>query len=588
MSDSAPILRFDVFELDTAAGELRRRGDRVKLPPQPFRVLELLVRRGGEVLTRADIRERIWSDSFVDFEQGLNFCIRQIREALGDTAEAPRFIETLPRRGYRFLLPVETPPPAEPKAIRSLIVLPFRMLRPDPGTDFLAFSLPEALTTSLSGLKSLVVRSSLAASRFADGTQDLKTIAAEAHVDLIVTGTLLSTGDEIRVTAQLTDAATGTLMCSLSTQTSIGNVFRLQDELTECLVDALSLELTSREQRILRHDVPADPKAYEYYLRGNQFSRESKQWGAARDLYLRSVEADPCYAPAWARLGRIHHVMAKYLTTGNEDGLKQAEVAFRQALDLNPDLAIAHKFYAQLEVDLGRAGDAMARLLPRAQGAADPEILAALISPLRYCGLLEASAAAYARAVALEPTIRTSIVHTWFLQRDHKRVASTKLEDNPYIVAVSLAEVGRGSEAVAALRTLEEKIKTRMRDFMMAARTMIEGDAAGSVAAVRRIVASEFRDSEGLFYLTRHLAHLNQIDEALELFERVVGGGIFCYPAMSNDPWLDPIRDSPEFMKLLETAEQQHQVAEKEFTRLEGDRILWIGTRPANASVGIV
>ena len=588
MSDSAPILRFDVFELDTAAGELRRRGDRVKLPPQPFRVLELLVRRGGEVLTRADIRERIWSDSFVDFEQGLNFCIRQIREALGDTAEAPRFIETLPRRGYRFLLPVETPPPAEPKAIRSLIVLPFRMLRPDPGTDFLAFSLPEALTTSLSGLKSLVVRSSLAASRFADGTQDLKTIAAEAHVDLIVTGTLLSTGDEIRVTAQLTDAATGTLMCSLSTQTSIGNVFRLQDELTECLVDALSLELTSREQRILRHDVPADPKAYEYYLRGNQFSRESKQWGAARDLYLRSVEADPCYAPAWARLGRIHHVMAKYLTTGNEDGLKQAEVAFRQALDLNPDLAIAHKFYAQLEVDLGRAGDAMARLLPRAQGAADPEILAALISPLRYCGLLEASAAAYARAVALEPTIRTSIVHTWFLQRDHKRVASTKLEDNPYIVAVSLAEVGRGSEAVAALRTLEEKIKTRMRDFMMAARTMIEGDAAGSVAAVRRIVASEFRDSEGLFYLTRHLAHLNQIDEALELFERVVGGGIFCYPAMSNDPWLDPIRDRPEFMKLLETAEQQHQVAEKEFTRLEGDRILGIGTRPANASVGMV
>ena len=588
MSDSAPILRFDVFELDTAAGELRRRGDRVKLPPQPFRVLELLVRRGGEVLTRADIRERIWSDSFVDFEQGLNFCIRQIREALGDTAEAPRFIETLPRRGYRFLLPVETPPPAEPKAIRSLIVLPFRMLRPDPGTDFLAFSLPEALTTSLSGLKSLVVRSSLAASRFADGTQDLKTIAAEAHVDLIVTGTLLSTGDEIRVTAQLTDAATGTLMCSLSTQTSIGNVFRLQDELTECLVDALSLELTSREQRILRHDVPADPKAYEYYLRGNQFSRESKQWGAARDLYLRSVEADPCYAPAWARLGRIHHVMAKYLTTGNEDGLKQAEVAFRQALDLNPDLAIAHKFYAQLEVDLGRAGDAMARLLPRAQGAADPEILAALISPLRYCGLLEASAAAYARAVALEPTIRTSIVHTWFLQRDHKRVASSKLEDNPYIVAVSLAEVGRGSEAVAALRTLEEKIKTRMRDFMMAARTMIEGDAASSIAAVGRIVHSAFSDPEGLLYLTRHLAHLNQVDAALELFERVVGGGIFCYPAMSNDPWLDPIRERPEFMKLLETAEKQHQVAEKEFTRLEGDRILGIGTRPANAIVGLV
>jgi DNA-binding winged helix-turn-helix (wHTH) protein/tetratricopeptide (TPR) repeat protein len=580
MSESATILRFDVFELDTAAGELRRQGDRVKLPPQPFRVLELLVRRGGEVLTRADIRERIWCDSFVDFEQGLNFCIRQIREALGDTADAPRFIETLPRRGYRFLLPVETPPVVEPKAIRSLIVLPFRMLRPDPGTDFLAFSLPEALTTSLSGLKSLVVRSSLAATRFSAGTQDLKTVAAEAHVDLIVTGTLLSTGDEIRVTAQLTDAATGTLICSHATQTSIGHVFRLQDELTECMVEALSLQLTSREQWILRQDVPADPKAYEYYLRGNQFSHDSKQWGAARDLYLRCVEADPCYAPAWARLGRIHHVMAKYLTTGAGEGLKQAEAAFRQALDLNTDLAVAHKFYAQLEVDLGRAGDAMARLLPRAQGAADPEIFAALISPMRYCGLLEASVAAYARAIALEPTIRTSVAHTWFLQRDNKRVASTKLDDNPYIVALSLAEMGRGNEAVAALRNLEEKIKTRMRDFMMAARTMIEGDAAGSIAAVGRILSSAFSDPEALLYLTRHLAHLNQVDAALELFERVVGGGFFCFPAMSSDPWLDPLRKRSQFVTLIERAEQQHQVAAREFTRLEGNRILGIGTHP--------
>src|SRR5215475_6967157 len=117
MSEPATTLRFDRFELDTGSGELRRNGDRIKLPPQPFRVLELLVRRSGEVLTRADIRERIWcDDTFVDFEQGLNFCIRQIREALGDTADSPRYIETLPRRGYRFLVPVESPAALEVKA----------------------------------------------------------------------------------------------------------------------------------------------------------------------------------------------------------------------------------------------------------------------------------------------------------------------------------------------------------------------------------------------------------------------------------------------------------------------------------------
>src|SRR5262249_10533864 len=151
MRESATVLRFDVFELDTGSGELRRQGDRIKLPPQPFKVLELLARRSGEVLTREEIRERIWrNDTFVDFEQGLNFCIRQIRDALGDIAGAPRFIETLPRRGYRFLLPVETPVHLDQKPVTRLMVLPFRILRPDPETDFLAFSLPDALTTSLS------------------------------------------------------------------------------------------------------------------------------------------------------------------------------------------------------------------------------------------------------------------------------------------------------------------------------------------------------------------------------------------------------------------------------------------------------
>src|SRR5207245_6351513 len=112
----------------------------------------------------------------------------------------------------------------------------------------------------------------------------------------------------------------------------------------------------------------------------------------------------------------------------------------------------------------------------------------------------------------------------------------------PYVVALSLAEVGRKAETLPVLRALEGKIKTRMRDFIIAARTMIEGETAGSVAAVGRIVASEFSDPEGLFYLTRHLARLNQIDSALELLERVVGGGFFCYPAMVRDPWLEPVR----------------------------------------------
>src|SRR5262245_2060501 len=209
MSEPA-VLRLGAFELDSAAGELRRQGDVVRLPPQPFKVLAFLAARSGEVVGRGEIREHVWAgDTFVDFEQGLNFCIRQIREALGDTAGAPRFIETLPRRGYRFLMPV-TAADQEQRQVARLVVLPFRMLRPDPETEFLAFSLPDALTGSPVGLESLVVRSSMAAARFANEPVDPKQIGLEADVDMIVTGTLLRAGDQVRVSAQLTDAASGT------------------------------------------------------------------------------------------------------------------------------------------------------------------------------------------------------------------------------------------------------------------------------------------------------------------------------------------------------------------------------------------
>src|SRR5215831_12608142 len=138
MSD-AGVLRFGNFELHLAQAELRLNGDPVRLPPQPLKVLEQLARRSGEVLTRNEIREHVWcGDTFVDFEQGLNFCIRQIREALGDDAGAPRFVETLPRRGYRFLMPVTEVSAGRPVKVTRLIVLPFRTLKADPDTDSLA------------------------------------------------------------------------------------------------------------------------------------------------------------------------------------------------------------------------------------------------------------------------------------------------------------------------------------------------------------------------------------------------------------------------------------------------------------------
>jgi DNA-binding winged helix-turn-helix (wHTH) protein/tetratricopeptide (TPR) repeat protein len=573
------VLRFAAFELNPSTGELRQRGDPIRLAPQPFKVLELLARRSGEVVTRAEIRDHVWcGDTHVDFEQGLNFCIRQIREVLGDVADAPRFIETIPRRGYRFLMPVTGSAPAEPARVTRLIVLPFRMLRADPEIEFLAFGLPDALTSSLGGLQALVVRSSMAAARFAGESVDPRQIGVEADVDAILTGTLLGAGNEVRVATQLTDAASGTLLWSHVDRIPLGDVFRVQDELTQRIVASLSLPLTNREQQTLQREVPSSAKAYEYFLRGNQLSYDAKQWSVARDLYLQCVDEDPGYAPAWARLGRIHHVMGKYLPTGTKESLVDAEAAFRRALELNADLTMAHKLFAQLEVDLGRAHDAMVRLIERAHSA-DPELLAGLVSACRYCGLLDASVAAHGRALDLEPKIRTSVPHTWFQRGDHARVATVKMAQFPYIVALSMAELGRRAEALPLLRELEQKIPTRLGDFMVAARTLLEGDQAASIAAVGRIAQSDFRDPEGLFYMSRHLAHLSEVGPALDLFERVVAGGFFCFPAMAGDPWLQPLRRKPAFGKLLRRAESRHQEARAAFERLGGDKVL--GVQPA-------
>jgi TolB-like protein len=452
-------------------------------------------------------------------------------------------------------------------------VLPFRMLRADAETDFLAFSLPDAITASLSGLQSLVVRSSIAASRFHGDMLDPKRLAEEADVDAVLTGSLVRCGDQLRVSTQLTAVPAGTLLWSQTSQSSVGELFQLQDELAHRIVDSLAIPLTASDRGMLTRDVPASERAYDYYLRGNQLSHDRHQWTAARDLYLRAVAEDPRYAPAWARLGRMYHVMGKYCDTGVGDNLDRSEMAFRRALEINSELPVAQKLYAQLEVDLGRAPAAMVRLLERARSA-DPEIFAGLVSACRYCGLLEASLAADARARSLESRIRTSLPHTWFQMGDYERVATRPIDETFYVVPMAYASTGKAAEAIAALTELEQNAPARARDIMVAARTLMQGRVADSCAAIHRIATSDFRDPEGLFYLVRHLAHLNEKDAAVQLFQRVVRGGFCCYPAMARDPWLDSIRGLPEFAKLLREARAKHREALAAFRSVNGDVIL--------------
>ena len=571
------MLRFGPFELDADSAEVLRHGERIPLPPQPFKVLALLVQKDGAVVTRAEIRDQVWgAGTHVEFDQGLNFAIRQIREALEDDAASPRFIETLPRRGYRFLMPIAPSTPEKPLTLTRLIVLPFRLLRDDPDTAFLAFSLPDAVTSSLSGLESLVVRSSLAASRYAGAPADTRAIGAEADVDMIVTGTLLRSADAVRVNAQLTEAASGTLLWSHTAQASVGDFFQLQDELTRRIVESLAVPLTARDKQRLVTDVPSSKAAYDHFLRGNQLSVDPKQWSVARELYERCVAEDPRFAPAWARLGRVYHVQTKYMESAGGDAdecLTRAESAFKKALAINPDLPIAHKLYAQLEADLGRAHDAMVRLVSRAR-TADPELMAGLVTACRYCGLLDASVAAHQRARALDRKIPTSVMHTWFMQGDWERLAALPVAEFPYIVALALVEFGRGDEALAPLREVEARMPTRRRHVAVAARALIEGRTAESVSEMKAMLSPDFRDPEGRFYVARHVARYGDADEALTQLEGVVADGFSCYPVFERDPWLDALRPKPGFTELLERCASRHAASRRAFEELNGRGVL--------------
>ena len=464
-------------------------------------------------------------------------------------------------------------------AATRLMVLPFKILRPDPAIDFLAFSLPDAITVSLSGVESLVVRSSLAAAKFATADTDLGKVASEANVDAVVAGSLLHAGDQVRVNVQLVEAPSGTVRWSRALQAPLDDLFRIQDSICQALVEALALPLSSREQRQLRHDVPADPGAYAHYLQANQLSASSSSWDVARDLYKRAVEADPAYAPAWARLGRCLRVMGKYgVGSDARQHLGEAEEAFQRAFQLNPDLPLAHNLYTYAEVESGRAMHAVVRLLGRLKaGTSNPELYAGLVHACRYAGLLDASLAAYERARRLDPSIRTSVAHSYFMDGQYNRAIETDVEQPAYVTVLALLSLGKGEEAVSLCQSARARMPWNehlglVLDALGAIVTR-EYDK-GQLAVARLFEFGGFADPEGWYYWAQASAGLGDRERALDLLSRSVDTGMHCVRGVETTPMLDSLRMDPRFGAIVGRARAGQAVAARAFADADGHRLL--------------
>ena len=461
----------------------------------------------------------------------------------------------------------------ETRAVKRLIVLPFRVLRSDPETDFLVFSLPDAIAASLAGLSSLVVRSSLAAARFAGAVLDLREIAKEVDVDTVLTGTLLRAGTQLRLTTQLVEAPSGTLIWSKASQVELRDIFQLQDTLVSGVVESLALPLTVGERQQLAHDAPASAAAYDLYLRANEAGKVFSGFSEAISLYERCVALDPGYAPAWARLGRVSWLVGKF-SEGQAEMLVEGRSAIERALELNPDLPLAHNLYTNIQVDQGHAMDAMRRLLKRLRSSkTDPELFVGLTHASRYCGLLQASLEADRQARRLDPNIHTTVTHTYFAMGDYQ--GALDAVGFGYFAPLRLAMLGRVEEAITLLREKEPAVSERLgKVFMISLRALLEGNREASLKASDELMNGPFKDPEGKYYLARQLAFLNDIDRAAHVLKSTVDGGYFCYPQMASDPWLDPVRGDAEFKRILYRAQALHQEALEVFKAEGGPRLL--------------
>jgi serine/threonine protein kinase/tetratricopeptide (TPR) repeat protein len=459
------------------------------------------------------------------------------------------------------------------RALPRIVVLPFRILRSDPETDFLSFSLADAIATSLSSLGSLLVRSSATAARLAGAEPDLKVLAAEASVDRVVLGTLLRSGDELRATSQLVEAPGGEILASHTVQASLGDLFALQDDIARRVVEALALPLTGD-----RAAAP-DAEAYRLYLRANELARSYDGLPEARELYRRCLETDPGFAPAWARLGRCHWVIGKYIED-SDDAAGQAAAALSRALALDARLAVAHKLYASLEADCGRTLEALTRLLDAARDHGDdPELLAGLVHVCRYCGLNEQSLAGHEEARRLDPNVPTSFGQTLVMMGDYERVFAIRGPGpgaDDALRAVGLGLAGRRDEARKAVLDLRSASRLPVfgvwADFLDAWLDRRPAAMLEIVTSVRHLKITE--DPESRFQTGWLLCDAGGHEQGLAYLGLAVANGYYPAPTLAASASFARLRSAPAFQALLAEAEAGRRRALAVFHERGGAQLL--------------
>ncbi len=382
-------IQFGVFEVDLRAGELRRQGMKLKLQEKPFQVLTVLLERPGEVVTREELQRRLWpEDTFVDFDHSMNTAVNKLREALGDSAESPRFIETLPKRGYRFIALVqpagrglagaEVAPamgrrPAVIGVVAALVVvlalgaylvwqrwgrratppegrimlavLPFENLSGDPEQEYFSDGMTEEMISQLGQVhpERLGVIARTSAMRYKKTDKRIDEIGRELGVDYVVEGSVRRANERVRVTAQLIQVSDQTKVWSDSYESSVGDVLALQNEVARAIASEIQLKFTPQEETLPARTRPVNPEAYEAFLKGRYYFHKGNlaNFKQAFEHFQQAISKDPNYAPAHVGLAECY-TQGNYLGLQPREAMPKAKAAALKALELDEELGDAH------------------------------------------------------------------------------------------------------------------------------------------------------------------------------------------------------------------------------------------------------
>jgi TolB-like protein/DNA-binding winged helix-turn-helix (wHTH) protein/Flp pilus assembly protein TadD len=389
-SPPTDIVHFGIFQLDLKARELHKAGVKVKLQGQPFRVLALLVDRAGQVVTREELRQKVWpTDVYVGFDQGLNNAIKKVRDALGDSADSPRFIETVERHGYRFVAPVSAVPgrPSEPRfqfgfrplrntaliglATASLLaalaywswhgsamharpssekvilaVLPFDNLSRDPDQEFFSDGLTEEMIAQLGKLNperlTVIARGSVA--KYKGSSLAANQIGTELHADYLVQGSVRRASDHVRITVQLIQVRDQTDLWAESYDRELKDLLTLQDSVARTIANQVHITLTPGGQTQLPTRISLDPEAYEAYLKGRYYWNQRTADGLQKAViyFQQAINKEPAYGPAYSGLADCNSGLTWHGFTSPAESLPKADAAALKAIEIDPQSAEAH------------------------------------------------------------------------------------------------------------------------------------------------------------------------------------------------------------------------------------------------------